>query len=353
MAPSVRYSAGSADQAEERMEVLIINQREVPDLLPMEECIDVMAEALAGLARGDSVMPLRGMARLPDQGGLLAWMPSLLPAAGVMGIKVISVFPDNQGTELDSHQGAVLLFEAERGRLLATIDASEVTAIRTAAVSGVATRLLARTDAGDLAILGSGTQARTNLEAMMIVRDIRRVRVWSRTREHAQRFAEREGKRHGLAVEVAATAREVVEGAHIVCTTTSATEPVVQGHWLSPGSHVNAVGFSGPTGRELDTEALLRARLFADRRESILNEAGDFLMAKSEGGIGDEHVVGELGELILGKVEGRTSPDEITIFESLGLAIEDLAAANYIYRRALETGKGTRVELGGERHEGS
>src|SRR6266540_4258673 len=144
MGPSVRYSAGSDSTAEGEMEVLIVNQREVPELLPMAECIDVMADALAALTRGDSVMPLRGMAWLPDQGGLLAWMPSLLPAEGVMGIKVISVFPGNEGTELESHQGAVLLFEAERGRLLAIVDASEVTAIRTAAVSGLATRLLAR-----------------------------------------------------------------------------------------------------------------------------------------------------------------------------------------------------------------
>jgi alanine dehydrogenase len=333
------------------MEVLIVNQREVPELLPMAECIDVMGDALAALTRGDSVMPLRGMARLPDQAGLLAWMPSLLPAAGVMGIKVITVFP-NEGTELESHQGAVLLFEAERGRLLAIVDASEVTAIRTAAVSGLATRLLAREDAEDLGILGSGTQARTNLEAMLAVRDILHVRVWSRHAEHARSFAERESRRHGISVEASATAQQAVEGAGIVCTTTSSTEPVLRGEWLAPGAHVNAVGFSGPTGRELDTEAIRRARLFADRRESILNEAGDFLIPKSEGAVQDDHVVGELGEVVLGKVEGRTSPEEITVFESLGLAIEDLAAVQHVYRRAVETGKGTRVELGGERHAG-
>jgi ornithine cyclodeaminase/alanine dehydrogenase-like protein (mu-crystallin family) len=332
------------------MQVLIVNQREVPELLPMTECIDVVSYALAALARGDALMPLRGMARLPDRDGLLTWMPSLLPGEGVMGIKVISVFPGNANTDLESHQGSVLLFEAGQGRLLAIMDASEITAIRTAAVSGLATRLLARDDAHDLAILGSGTQARTNLEAVATVRDVRRVRVWSRQREHAERFAERESVRHGLPVEACGTAREAVEGADIVCTTTSSTEPVLEGRWLSPGVHVNAVGFSGPTGRELDTEAIRRARLFADRRESILNEAGDFLIPKSEGAVGDEHVVGELGEVVLGKVDGRTSPEDITVFESLGLAIEDLAAARHIYRRAEESGKGTRVELGGERH---
>jgi len=331
------------------MEVLIVNQHEVPELLPMEECIDVMAHALTALALGDAVMPLRGMAGMPERAGLLVWMPSLLPGAEVMGIKVISVFP-NEGTELESHQGAVLLFEAKRGQLLAIVDASEVTAIRTAAVSGVATRLLARDDADDLAILGSGTQARTHLQAMTAVRDIHRVRVWSRDPQHARAFAESQARSGGISVEVSATAKEAVEGASIICTTTSATEPVLQGRWLSPGAHVNAVGFAGPKGRELDAEAVARGRLFADRRESIQNEAGDFLLAKKEGAVGDDHVAGEIGEVLLGRVPGRTSPEEITIFESLGLAIEDLAAVNHIYRRAEETGKGTRVELGGERH---
>ena len=331
------------------MEVLIVNQHEVPELLPMEECIDVMAHALTALALGDAVMPLRGMAGMPERAGLLVWMPSLLPGAEVMGIKVISVFP-NEGTELESHQGAVLLFEAKRGQLLAIVDASEVTAIRTAAVSGVATRLLAREDADDLAILGSGTQARTHLQAMTAVRDIHRVRVWSRDPQHARAFAESQARSGGISVEVSATAKEAVEGASIICTTTSATEPVLQGRWLSPGAHVNAVGFAGPKGRELDAEAVARGRLFADRRESIQNEAGDFLLAKKEGAVGDDHVAGEIGEVLLGRVPGRTSPEEITIFESLGLAIEDLAAVNHIYRRAEETGKGTRVELGGERH---
>jgi ornithine cyclodeaminase/alanine dehydrogenase-like protein (mu-crystallin family) len=331
------------------MEVLIVNQREVPELLPMGECIDVMAEALAALTRGDAVMPLRGMAGVPDQPGLLAWMPSLLPGSDRMGIKVISVFP-NEGTELESHQGAILLFESEQGRLLAVVDASEVTAIRTAAVSGLATRLLAREDADDLAILGSGTQARTHLEAMMAVRDLRHVRVWSRNPDHARSFAADASGLHGLPVEATGTAREAVEGAGIVCTTTSSTEPVLEGRWLAPGTHVNAVGFAGPTGRELDTEAIARSRLFADRRESILAEAGDFLIPRAEGAVADDHVAGELGEVVLGKVEGRTSHEQVTVFESLGLAIEDLAAVNHIYRRAQETGRGARVELGGERH---
>ena len=331
------------------MKVLVVNQHEVPDLLPMQDCIEVMADALKALTRGEAVMPLRGMSGMPERAGLLAWMPSMLPGSGVMGIKVITVFP-NEGTPLESHQGAVLLFEAERGQMLAIVDASEVTAIRTAAVSGLATRLLARPDADDLAILGSGTQAGTHLEAMMSVRPIRRVRVWSRDVAHAKGFAETQSGQRGIAVEVCSTARQAVEGASIVCTTTSATQPVLEGRWLAPGVHVNAVGFAGPTGRELDAEAVARARLFADRRESIQKEAGDFLLAKQEGAVDEDHVAGEIGEVLLGTVEGRTDPDQVTIFESLGLAIEDLAAVNHIYRRAQETRKGSWVELGGERH---
>jgi ornithine cyclodeaminase len=286
---------------------------------------------------------------LPDRTGAVAMMPGYLENLRAAGVKVISVFPGNLGTPYDSHQGAVLLFEGEHGRLLAVIDATAITAIRTAAVSGVATRVLAKGDAGDLAILGSGTQARTHLEAMLLARDVRRVRVWSRSREHADAFAERESARHGIEVEVMPAAREAVEGADLICTTTSSSDPVLEGAWLSPGAHINAVGSALATARELDTEAVVRSRLYVDRRESALAESGDFLVPKEEGVVGDDHIVGELGEVLTGAAPARTSPEEITLFESLGLAIEDLASAHHIHRKAMETGIGTRVELGGGR----
>jgi ornithine cyclodeaminase len=267
-----------------------------------------------------------------------------------MGIKVVSVMPGNHGTEYDSHQGAVMVFETEYGRLLAMVDASEITAIRTAAVSGVATRLLAREDAGDLAILGSGVQAHTHLEAMMVARDLKRVRVWSRNEDNARRFAERESERHGLTVEVMPMAQAAVEGADIICTTTSSREPILMGDWLSPGTHINAVGSSVAFARELDTAAVVRSRLFIDRRESTVNEAGDFLFPKQEGAVDDNHIQGEIGEILLGQNTGRTTSEEITLFKSLGLAVEDLAAADYIYRQALEKGLGTAVEFGETRH---
>jgi alanine dehydrogenase len=313
----------------------------------MDECIAVMERALRALAAGEALMPLRQVMWLPEKAGALGMMPAYLAAEQVLGLKVITVFPGNHGTEIDAHQGAVMLFEAQHGRPLAVVDATAVTAIRTAATSAVATKLLAREDAGDLAILGSGTQARTHLEAMMCARRLRWVRVWSRTPAHAARFAETEGRRHGLAIEPLASVRETVVGADLICTTTSSPEPILRGEWIAPGAHVNAVGSSVPFARELDTAAVARSRLFVDRRESTLHEAGDFLFPKREGAIGDDHIRGELGEVLLGKAAGRTAPDEITLFKSLGLAIEDLAAAHHVYMKAGAAGLGTRVALGG------
>lgn len=331
------------------MQVLIVNQEEVRALLPMSECIDVMAEALKTLARGDVILPLRPVMRLPDPANALILMPAYLGAPAALGLKVITIFPGNAGSEFDSHPGVVMLFDTEHGQPLAIMDASEITAIRTAAVSGLATRLLAREDAADLALLGSGTQARTHLDAMLAVRPIRHVRVWSRTPEHARAFAESATRRLNLQVEAVDTARDAVDGADLICTTTASPEPVLLGDWLAPGAHINAVGSSIATTRELDTAAVVRARLYADRRESTLNEAGDFLIPRREGAIGDDHIQAELGELLLGTATGRTASDQITLFKSLGIAIEDVAAARHIYVKAQQQHAGTMVELGGAR----
>jgi ornithine cyclodeaminase len=235
------------------------------------------------------------------------------------------------------------------GRLLAIIDASSVTAIRTAAVSGVATQVLARPDAGDLAIVGAGVQAMTHLEAMQSVRSLRRVRVWSRSHERASRFAGRAGRRFGIAVEAVDDAASCVRGADIVCTVTASHEPVLRGEWLAAGAHVNAVGASQPDARELDTEAVLRARLFVDRRESAIAESGDVLIPIAERAIDLGHVLGELGEVLLGAILGRQAADDVTLFKSLGLAIEDVAAARHIHERAIARGTGTWVSFGGLR----
>ncbi len=331
------------------MTTLIIPQSLVSELLPMAECVDVMAEALSALATGDAVLPLRSMVWMPDESGLLGLMPAYIGAPRSLGLKVISYLPGNHGSERDSHQGAVLLFDTRTGELLAVIDASSITAIRTAAASGLATRLLASEGAGDLAILGSGVQASAHLSAMTTVRTLRRVRVCSRSREQARAFTRHHQEKLGLPIEAVATVEEAVTGADLICTATSSREPVLLGDWIAEGAHINAVGACFPASRELDTAAVTRSRLYVDRRESALTESGDFLIPKAEGAIGDDHIVGELGDILVGRVSGRRSREEITLFKSLGIAVEDLAAAHHIHERARAEGKGIAVDFGGHR----
>jgi ornithine cyclodeaminase len=314
--------------------VRILDHEDVTRLLPMAACIDLMAEALAALARSEVHNPLRVIVQPPGEASLLALMPAHRGGdAKVWGLKTIAIFPGNSARGLDSHQGYVSLFDGETGEPLALMNAGAVTAIRTAAVSGVATRLLAREDAAVLAILGTGIQGRSHLEAMRAVRDFERIVVWSRT----------PGRIAG--VEEAATAEEALHEADVVVTATYSAEPVVRRAWLKDGAHVNAVGASIPTARELDTAAMRDAALFVDRRESALRESGDFLIPQREGAFGPEHIRAEIGELVIGAADGRRSDDEITVFKSLGLAVEDLAAAEYVLRRAEAEDAGVVVSL--------
>ncbi len=325
--------------------ILLIGAREVRELLSMERCMEAVADALTALARDEAQNPLRSVLRLPG-GGLLGTMPGAIDPAGVAGVKAITVMLDGQGGAAPSHQGLVLLFDAASGRPLAVLEGGALTALRTAAASGVATRLLAREDARSLALLGAGVQAATHLEAMRLVRPIDWVRVWSRTATHAARFAARESARHGIAVEPVASPREAVSGADLVCTLTAARAPVLEGGWLAPGVHVNAVGACTPAARELDAEAVARARVYVDRRESALHEAGDLLLAIGEGRVDASCIVGEIGEVLAGRVAGRRSAHEVTLFESLGLAVEDLAAARVVHDEARRRGSGSTVDLG-------
>lgn len=322
----------------------------------MDACIDAMASALSALARGEALVPLRTVILVPDTTDAFASMPAYLKICEpginertILGAKIITVFPGNHGTEFDSHQGAVLLFDPVNGRLAAVLDATPVTTIRTAAVSAVATRLLARETASSLAIIGAGVQAHAHLEAMCAVRPIRTLRVWSRTPANALRLVQTARDRFGVDAAVATSGEDAVRDAEIVCATTSAREPVLFGEWLSPGAHVNAIGASQASAREIDTAAVVRSRLYVDRRESALREPGDLLVPLQDGDIEPKHIVGEIGEVLIGKAEGRRDANEITLFKSLGLAIEDLAASAYVYSQALETGAGTSVELGGIR----
>ena len=332
------------------MAVRILNQAQVIELLPMKECVEVMEDALRTLAQGGAILPLRTVLRLPEERGIFGVMPAHLSSPAALGLKAISVFPGNEGTELDSHQGLVVLFSPDTGAPVAIMDASSITAIRTAAVSAVATRALANPGAGDLALLGSGVQAKSHLEAMAVVCRLRRVRAWSPNGARLAEFAQWAGGRFGAPVEAVSSAEAALRGADLVCTTTSARTPVVEAGWLDRGVHINAVGSSIRTARELDSSTVAGARLVVDRRESALNEAGDFLIPKAEGVIGDDHIVGELGDVLIGSVPGRRSPVERTIFKSLGLAIEDLAAAHHVLRKAETLNVGLVTHLGGLRH---
>ena len=331
------------------MDVLVLDGEAVAKLLPMPECIRVMSDALAALARGEALVPLRTIMRVPGVGGFLGLMPGYISPhegkEGALGMKAVSVFPGNAQRGIDTHQGAVLLFEADTGRLSALMDGAAITAIRTAAVSGVATDLLARRDATELAILGAGVQARTHLEAIAAVRPLRRARIWSRNPEHAAALASELRPRFTFPIETAASAEAALRGADIVATVTASPEPIVQRGWLKEGVHINAVGSSIPTSREIDTATMAAARLFVDRRESALAEAGDLLMPIREGAVTGDHIQAELGEVIIGKNPGRRSPAELTLFKSLGLAVEDVASAAYIAERARETGTGQKVKM--------
>jgi ornithine cyclodeaminase len=320
--------------------VLVLSHADVERLLPMGECVEAMAEALAGLARGTIHQPLRFVVRAPEAPGLLGLMPAYrAEPSRVWALKTVCVYPQNQALGLDPHQGAVLLHDGDTGELRAILHAGAVTAIRTAAVSAVATRALARPGSREVAILGSGHQGRGHVAAMRAVLDGCRVRIWSRRPERAEALAAE------LGADIAASPEEAVRGADVVCTTTASPEPILRRAWLAPGTHVNAVGSSIPTARELDSETLAGASLFVDRRESTLAESGDYRMAAAEGAIGPDHIRAELGEVLVGAHPGRGSDGELTVFKSLGLAAEDLAAAEHVYRRALAEGAGQEVDL--------
>jgi len=328
------------------MKVLVLNHGAIEKLLLVSACIDEMEAVLISLARNQAYNPLRMIVSPPAAKGIMALMPAYVegePAA--FGLKAIGVFHHNRALGKDSHQGVVCLFNGETGEPLAFMNASAITAIRTAAVSGVATRILARADAAQLVIIGSGVQAYSHLAAMSLVRNIKRVRVASRNRDNAEKFAAAMSAQYSFPIEAVNHIEAAVRGADLIVTVTSSQHPVIRREWISDGAHLNAVGSSVPTSREIDAATVAAAKLFVDRRESALNEAGDYILAVKEGVISPSHIQAEIGEVLIGEKPGRRSPSEITLFKSLGLAVEDLASAKYLYRRALELKEGSWVEF--------
>jgi len=320
----------------------LINGQQVRELLPMQRCIELMEHALRLVTDQRTRQPLRSWLQPPGVAGVMALMPGYLPEPAALGVKVISVFAGNFARGLPSHQGAVMLFDAAHGEPLALIDARAVTAIRTAAASAVATRLLAAADARTLGLCGYGEQAASHLEALSLVRPFERILVWGRDHAKCRAFAEQHSGDLDIAIEPVDSA-QAAASADVICTLTSSSQPVVLGRWLRPGQHLNLVGASLPHAAEVDAEALVRARYFVDFRDSALAFAGELRLAREAGLIAESHLLGSLGEVLQGTLTGRGAPEDLTIFKSLGMIAEDLVACDFVLREAQRLGVGEHV----------
>jgi len=294
---------------------MILDEDAVRGLLRMDDLIPAMARALADLSSGKAVQPVRSVLPVAEHQGFFGVMPAY---NGALGAKIVTFYPNNKG--IHTHHGIILLFRPETGEPLATIDGRLITEMRTAAVSAVATKLLARPNSSVLAILGAGVQARSHLEALRLVREFREVRIWSP--RNAKAFAETYG------VSASGSAEEAVRGADVIVAVTSSMTPVIFGKWLSPGAHINAVGANRPSWRELDDDTLALSKIYVESRESAMVESGDVIAAGN--------IFAEIGEVEAGTRPGRESDDEITLFKSLGCAVEDIAAADLAYQNALQ-----------------
>jgi len=297
---------------------MTLDEAAVRSLLTMQELIPVMSRALADLSSGKVVQPVRVMVPVAEHQGFMGVMPAY---GGALGAKLVTFYPNNTG--LHTHHALILLFRPETGEPLVTMDGRLITEMRTAAVSAVATQHLARRTASVLAILGSGVQARSHLEAIRLVRELQDVRVWSP--RNARAFADRHS------VRATASAEEAVRGADLIVVASTSMTPVLEGAWLSPGTHINAVGAPRPTWRELDDDALAKSRIYVESREAATRESGDVIAAGK--------VFAEIGEVVSGAQPGRKSEDEITLFKSVGVAVEDIASADLVYRKAVQSGR--------------
>jgi ornithine cyclodeaminase/alanine dehydrogenase-like protein (mu-crystallin family) len=310
-----------------------IDREEVARRLSYDVCIPIVRDAMIAFSRGETRQLLRSIIPL-SEGRLFGVMPGAMGAHATFGAKLISVFPENFARGIQSHQGLVILFDPETGAPVCVLHAGEITAIRTAAASAVATDALARKDARRLTILGYGEQAGTHARAIRKVRDLDSILIWGRSPERARVFAERLQAELGVPVATAGTVEQAVADADMVCTVTSAAEPILKGAWVRPGTHLNLVGSSHAGPAEVDNDLVVRSRFIADSREGVLAQGAEFLRAKAAGLIRDEHIVAEIGQVLAGDIEGRRSAEEITVYKSLGHIVQDLAGAWVLYSQA-------------------
>lgn len=324
---------------------LLLRASHLRQLLTMRDLVPLMERTLAAFSGGRAIQPVRTTIPVQEHGGFLALMPAYLVEAGAMGLKAVAFYRGNAARGLPTHLATVLLHDPATGELLGIMDGALITEMRTAAVSAAATKHLARPGAGVLAMLGAGVQARSHVQALREVCAPVEVRVWTRTRAHAEACAKEIADQHEVRAVATASAEEAVRGAEIICTVTSSQTAVLHGRWLSPGAHINAVGAPRPDWREMDTEAVARARLFVDSRAAAAVEAGDIVGPIAEGAITPAHIQAEIGEVFGGHHAGRTDGGQITLFKSLGLAVEDVATAQLAYERARDRQIGEPVGL--------
>jgi ornithine cyclodeaminase len=324
--------------------MLLLNKTAVMESLSHAQCIDVLSDAMQSVSCGDVIMPLRQFIQIPNTAGKFTLMPGYVGKPASFGVKIVSKFPREANSPHGTHVGAVMIFDAEHGIPLAMLHGGELTAIRTAAASGLATRELARENAETLTLLGCGEEAQHHLKAMLAVRPLKKIIVWGRSVERAQAFVDAQNLPATVQIEVAADAETAVAAADIICTVTSATSPILKGEWLTPGTHVNLVGAALRTSAEADTEVVKRSRFYIDYRISAMAQAGELLNAIEQGAITQEHIIGEIGEVLAGQKPGRQSATDITVYKSLGVAAQDLAAASCALNNALKLNTGVSID---------
>ena len=323
----------------------LLTEQQVQSLLPMADLIAAMEAALARFSAGEVLQPVRSVLTVGPTKAYFGLMPAYVPNPGSLGAKLVTVFADNPSKHLPSHLATIVLLDPETGALQAIMDGRYITEARTAAVSAVSARFLARRDASTLAIIGSGVQARSHLEAFAEVRQLTDVRVWSPRVLSRERFVSDVSGHVSVSVRATNTAEDAVRDADLIVLATSSTTPVLEDGWVAAGAHVVSVGACRPDQREIDPALVARARLYVDSRAAALVESGDVVMGLAGGLFDPSHIRGELGEVVLGRIEGRKGDRDVTIFKSLGMAVEDVVAADLVLRRAVEVGAGTELTL--------
>lgn len=325
------------------MKIRVLSESEVAELLPLGACIELMRETMLELATGQAVQPLRTVMSVQGSSGLVSMMPAQV--GSTLGFKSVTVFPENSATSFSTHQALIGLIDSQTGTFLALVDGTSITEIRTAAVSTVATQEMARADSSNLLVIGTGAQGRAHALSLDEGLDLETIHLWNRDIERAHNAASELAKSTKATVVVADSIEDAAGAADVIVTATSSSQPVLLREWIRRGTHINAVGACVPTARELDTQTIVDSRLIVDRVESATTEAGEIVIPMLAGQIDSGHISGELGSVLAGTTVGRADPDEITVFKSLGLGIQDVAAADYVFRAAVSNEVGTVVDV--------